>query len=174
MTSTSSARPDSPLRGYLFDLTLHGIKLGLDNIEALVRAAGDPHLAVPVIHVGGTNGKGSVCAMLSAMLQAAGYRVGRFTSPHLIDVSERFLINGEPIPEGALEEHIAFFQRACATMEGTPTFFEMTTAIAFRHFVQERVDAAIIEVGMGGRFDSTNVVSPVATAITNIDLDHTA
>lgn len=171
---TDSPRPDTPLRRYLFDLTLHGIKLGLDNIEALVRAAGDPHRAVPTIHVGGTNGKGSVCAMVSAILQAAGYRVGRFTSPHLIDVSERFLINSEPIPEAALEAHIEFFRRVCASIEGTPTFFEMTTAIAFRHFAMERVDAAIIEVGMGGRFDSTNVVAPVATAITNIDLDHTA
>ena len=172
--SMSQPRPMTPARQYLFDLTLHGIKLGLDNIQALVHAAGDPHLAVPVIHVGGTNGKGSVCAMAAAMLQSAGYRVGRFTSPHLIDVSERFLINGEPIPEDALEENIEFFRRASASMEGVPTFFEMTTAIAFRYFAQDKVDVAIIEVGMGGRFDSTNVVAPVTTAITNIDLEHTA
>lgn len=174
MNPSDLARPDSAARQYLFDLTLHGIKLGLENIQALVHAAGDPQLAIPTIHVGGTNGKGSVCAMTSAMLQAAGYRVGRFTSPHLIDVSERFLINGEPIPEEALEENIAFFQRVCASMDRIPTFFEMTTAIAFRYFAQARVDVAIIEVGMGGRFDSTNVVLPVATAITNIDLEHTA
>ena len=112
--------------------------------------------------------------MTAAMLRAAGYRVGRFTSPHLIDVSERFLVDGEPIPEDALEENIAFFRYAAESMAGTPTFFEMTTAIAFRYFAQAKVDVAIIEVGMGGRFDSTNVVVPVATAITNIDLEHTA
>jgi len=167
-------RPHSATRQYLFDLTLHGIKLGLENIQALCHAAGDPHRTYPTIHVGGTNGKGSVVAMCAAMLQAAGYRVGRFTSPHLIDVSERFLVDGEPIPEAALEENIAFFQRAAGSMAGTPTFFEMTTAIAFRYFAQAKVDVAIIEVGMGGRFDSTNVVAPVAVAITNIDLEHTA
>src|SRR5690606_25500413 len=95
MTEPLLARPHTALRQYLFDLTLHGIKLGLENIQALVCAAGDPHLAYPTVHVGGTNGKGSVVAMCAAMLQAAGYRVGRFTSPHLIDVSERFLVNGE-------------------------------------------------------------------------------
>lgn len=174
MTPSGLTRPDSAARQYLFDLTLHGIKLGLDNIQALVHAADAPHLAVPTIHVGGTNGKGSVCAMMAAMLQTAGYRVGRFTSPHLIDVSERFLINGEAIQEEALEENIAFFRQAAAAMDRAPTFFEMTTAIAFRYFARERVDVAIIEVGMGGRFDSTNVVAPVATAITNIDLEHTA
>ncbi len=174
MTPSALTRPDSAARQYLFDLTLHGIKLGLDNIQALVHAAGDPHLAVPTIHVGGTIGKGSVCAMTAAMLQSAGYRVGRFTSPHLIDVSERFLVDGEPIAEEDLEENIAFFREAAAAIGRVPTFFEMTTAIAFRYFAREKVDAAIIEVGMGGRFDSTNVVSPVATAITNIDLDHTA
>lgn len=168
------ARPNTPLRQYLFDLTLHGIKLGLENIQALCHAAGDPQLAYPTVHVGGTNGKGSSVAMLAAMLASAGYRVGRFTSPHLIDVSERFLINGAPIPEAALEENIAFFRHAAASADRTPTFFEMNTAIAFRYFAQEKVDVALIEVGMGGRFDSTNIVQPLATAITNIDLEHTA
>ncbi len=174
MTTITTARPHTPLRQYLFDLTLHGIKLGLDNIQALLRAADAPHLAYPTIHIGGTNGKGSVVALLSAMLSDAGYRVGRFTSPHLIDVSERFLINGEPITEVDLEENIRFFQDVATSMPQCPTFFEMNTAIAFRHFAQQRVDVALIEVGMGGRFDSTNVVQPIATAITNIDLEHTA
>ncbi len=174
MTTITTARPHSPLRQYLFDLTLHGIKLGLDNIQALLRAAEAPHLAYPTIHVGGTNGKGSVVAMLSAMLTAAGYRVGRFTSPHLIDVSERFLIDGTPIEEADLEENILFFKEVAESMPQYPTFFEMNTAIAFRHFARQQVDVALIEVGMGGRFDSTNVVQPIATAITNIDLEHTA
>ena len=174
MTSATLPRPDTPLRRYLFDLTLHGIKLGLENIQALCHAAGEPHLAYPTVHVGGTNGKGSAVAMLAAVLASAGYRVGRFTSPHLIDVSERFLINGVPIPESALEENIAFFKQVAAGMDRTPTFFELNTAIAFRYFAREKVDIALIEVGMGGRFDSTNIVRPLATAITNIDLEHTA
>ena len=123
MTTITTARPHSPLRQYLFDLTLHGIKLGLDNIQALLRAAEGPHLAYPTIHVGGTNGKGSVVAMLSAMLTAAGYRVGRFTSPHLIDVSERFLIDGTPIEEADLEENILFFKEVAESMPQYPTFF---------------------------------------------------
>ncbi|MBX3179094.1 MAG: bifunctional folylpolyglutamate synthase/dihydrofolate synthase [Candidatus Hydrogenedentes bacterium] len=174
MTPGALARPNTPLRQYLFDLTLHGIKLGLENIQALVRAAGDPHFACPVIHVGGTNGKGSVVAMLAAMFERAGYRTAQFTSPHLIDVSERFLVDAEPIPEPALEENIAFFRDAARRIGCIPTFFEMNTAIAFRYFAQARADIALIEVGMGGRFDSTNVVQPLACGITNIDLEHTA
>lgn len=174
MSKTTTARPHTDLRQYLLDLTLHGIKLGLDNIQALIHAAGDPQCTYPTVHVGGTNGKGSVVAMLAAMLQAAGYRVGRFTSPHLIDVSERFLVNGEPIPEEALEENIRFFRGASSGFAQCPTFFEMNTAIAFRYFAQAKVDVALIEVGMGGRFDSTNVITPLASAITNIDLEHTA
>ncbi len=174
MNLSNPVRPHTPLRQYLFDLTLHGIKLGLDNIQALLRAADAPHLAYPTVHVGGTNGKGSVVAMLSAMLTGSGYRVGRFTSPHLIDVSERFLIDGVAIAEEDLEENILFFQQVAQGMAQCPTFFEMNTAIAFRYFAQQKVDIALIEVGMGGRFDSTNVVVPVATAITNIALEHTA
>jgi len=174
MSTGPAARPHTPLRQYLFDLTLHGIKLGLDNIQALLAAAGDPQDSYPTVHVGGTNGKGSVVAMLAAMLEGAGYRVGRFTSPHLIDVSERFLLNGAPIPEAQLEENIQFFRRVAEGMPQYPTFFEMNTAIAFRYFEGAKVDVALIEVGMGGRFDSTNVITPLASAITNIDLEHTA
>ena len=158
---------------YLFDLERHGVKLGLDNIRLLLDAAGNPHAGYPAVHVGGTNGKGSVAAMVEAMARAAGYTVGRFTSPHLIDVSERFLIGPEPIARPALEEQIALFRAVAEAMNPPPTFFEMNTAIAFRWFAQRRVDFALIEVGMGGRFDSTNVIDPVAVAITNIDLEHT-
>lgn len=173
MTTLAEGRPETPLRRYLFDLTLHGIKLGLENIQALCCAADNPHLAYPVVHVGGTNGKGSVVAMVAAMLTSAGYRVGRFTSPHLIDLSERFLIGGAPISEEALEDHIAYFRDAAGRLGRVPTFFEMNTAIAFRYFARENVDVAVIEVGMGGRYDSTNVVTPLAAGITNIDFDHT-
>ena len=161
------------LREYLFHLELHGIKLGLDNIQHLLDAAARPERAYPAVHVAGTNGKGSVVAIVAAIARAAGYRTGRFTSPHLIDVAERFLVDGAPMPGDALDENIAFFRAVAEKMQPPPTFFEMNTAIAFRWFAQSAVDIAIVEVGMGGRLDSTNVLSPAATAITNIALDHT-
>ncbi len=158
---------------YLYSLELHGIKLGLENIRHLLSEGGDPHRAYPTVHVGGTNGKGSVVAMLDAMLRAAGYRTGRFTSPHLCSVRERFLIEGRRIHAEALDGHIEFF-RAIAGRRGLrPTFFELGTAIAFRHFAEESVHVALIEVGMGGRFDSTNVIAPEAIGIANIALEHT-
>lgn len=158
---------------YLYRLELHGIKLGLENIRRLLAETGDPHRSYPVVHVGGTNGKGSVVAILDAMLRAAGYRTGRFTSPHLITVRERFLVNGHLIADEALDEHIDTF-RTIAEREGLrPTFFEVCTAVAFRHFAEQSVDIALIEVGMGGRFDSTNVVAPAVAVITNVALEHT-
>lgn len=160
-------------REYLFHLERHGIKLGLDNIRYLLDWAGAPQEQYPTVHVAGTNGKGSVVAFLDAMARAAGYRVGRFTSPHLLDVTERFVINGCPISGSVLNEHIEFFRGVADRMSVPPTFFELNTAIAFRWFAQSSVDLAIIEVGMGGRLDSTNVIQPLVTAITNIALDHT-
>lgn len=162
----------SDLRDYLLGLTLHGVKLGLQNIRYLLDAAGNPQDQYPIVHVGGTNGKGSVLAMLMAMFQAAGYKTGRFTSPHLIDLSERFQVDGRSIPEAELQENIQFFRDIAEGMEPQPTFFEMNTAIAFRWLAQRKVEVGLIEVGMGGRLDSTNVASPIATAITNIDYDH--
>lgn len=158
---------------YLYSLELHGIKLGLDNIGYLLSEAGGPQRAYPTVHVGGTNGKGSVVAMLDAMLRAAGYHTGRFTSPHLCSVTERFLIDGEAIGAEALDGHIEFFRSIAEGMEQCPTFFELNTAIAFRQFAERNVDIALIEVGMGGRFDSTNVIVPEVTGITNIALEHT-
>jgi dihydrofolate synthase / folylpolyglutamate synthase len=162
----------SPL-DWLFGLEFHGIKLGLDNIRALMRAAGDPHLRYPTVHVAGTNGKGSVIAFLDAMFQAAGYRTGRFTSPHLIDFRERVLVDRVPMSTENLDVQINFFREAAADWDHSPTFFEINTAIAFRHFAEANVDMALIEVGMGGRFDATNVVQPCATAITTVGLEHT-
>ena len=158
---------------YLYSLELHGIKLGLDNIRRLLSEAGDPQDTYATVHVGGTNGKGSVVSMLDAMLRAAGYTTGRFTSPHLCSVRERFLIGGEPIAAEALDAHIEYFRTAAERTDLLPTFFELNTAIAFRYFAERKVDIALIEVGMGGRFDSTNVITPEATAITNIALEHT-
>lgn len=158
---------------YLFGLTLHGIKLGFHNIDRLLDAAANPQHDFPVVHIGGTNGKGSVVALLKGMLRASGYRTGCFTSPHLIDVSERFQVDGVCISELELENCIEFFRKVAERDNLSPTFFEMNTAIAFQWFKDIAVELALIEVGMGGRLDSTNVVSPVATVITNIDLEHT-
>lgn len=174
---TPPPAPDEQVQAsqdYLFGLALHGVKLGLDNIRFLLGRAGHPERAYPTVHVAGTNGKGSVVAALDAILRAAGYRTGRFTSPHLVSLQERFLISGAPVSEGALVEHIGFFRRAAAELDHSPTFFEMNTAIAFRHFAISDIDLALVEVGMGGRLDSTNVILPEAAAITNIDLEHTA
>lgn len=161
------------LRDYLYGLTLHGIKLGLENIEYLLEGAGNPERRYPCVHVGGTNGKGSVLAFLHAMLQAAGHRAGRFTSPHIMDLAERFQVNGMLIPPEDLDENIAFVQHVAQGLPYPPTFFEACTAIAFRWFAQREVELGLIEVGMGGRLDSTNVIRPLAGAITNIDLEHT-
>ena len=162
-----------PWRDYLAGLILHGVKLGLQNVRHLLDAAGSPQNACPCVHIAGTNGKGSTAAFLDAMLRAAGCRVGRFTSPHLIDITERFQIDGASIPEEGLRENIEFFQAVAAAMPQPPTFFELNAAVAYRWFAQQRVDVAIMETGMGGRYDATNVVaSPVACAITNIDYDH--
>lgn len=158
---------------YLFALELHGVKLGLSNITHLLNRAGEPQRAYPTVHVAGTNGKGSVVAILDAILRAAGYKIGRFTSPHLCDIRERFLIDTQLIPPRELDQSIEYFRAIAETMDPSPTFFEVNTAIAFRHFQQQGVEIAIIEVGMGGRFDSTNVLTPEATCITNIALEHT-
>ena len=167
-------RPASPnLREYLFGFTMHGVKLGLENIRHILDAAGKPEECYPTIHIAGTNGKGSVAAYLDTVLRAAGYRVGRFTSPHLIDLTERFLIDGVAVADDELDESIAFFRPIADALDPPPTFFEMCTAIAFRLFARANVDAAVIEVGMGGRLDSTNVIRPIAAAITNIALEHT-
>jgi dihydrofolate synthase / folylpolyglutamate synthase len=157
-----------------------GMKLGLDNIRALSAALGEPERACPVLHVGGTNGKGSVAAMAATALDAAGHRAARYTSPHLVGIEERFVVGGAPVTRPALEAALARVLSAEAgalgrgAMAGPATFFELATAAAFDLFRSAAADVAVLEVGMGGRFDATNVVSPIAVAITSIDLDHTS
>jgi dihydrofolate synthase/folylpolyglutamate synthase len=163
---------------YLYALQKHGVKLGLANTVALMAALGNPHRAFPSIHVAGTNGKGSTCAFLASMLQNAGYRTGLYTSPHLVSFTERIRVNGVPIPEAQVVELARKVRAAChAGKDGqeqlNPTFFEVTTAMAFSYFAEQAVDLAVIEVGMGGRLDSTNVVNPLVSVITTIDLEHT-
>jgi dihydrofolate synthase / folylpolyglutamate synthase len=163
---------------YLFGLEQFGIKFGLENISALVARLGHPDRAFQSIHIAGTNGKGSVAAMVDAALRAAGHRSARYTSPHLIDLTERFVIDGEPIARDLLADVIADIRstidqlRVEGVLAVQPTFFEVTTAAAFELFRRARVDVAVLEVGLGGRLDATNVVSPIATAITSIDFDH--
>jgi dihydrofolate synthase/folylpolyglutamate synthase len=163
---------------YLFSLEQFGIKFGLDNISALVAGLGHPERSFTSVHIAGTNGKGSVTAMVDAALRAAGHRSARYTSPHLIDLTERFVIDGKPVNQQALAVVVADLQqrvealRAEGILAAPPTFFEVTTATAFELFRRAGASIAVIEVGLGGRLDATNVVQPVATAITSIALDH--
>lgn len=158
---------------FLYGLQQHGIKLGLETIRALLTRVGEPHRRYPVLHIGGTNGKGSTSALVASILQAAGYRVGLYTSPHLIDFRERIRVDGAMIPEGRVSEVVESL-RAAAAPDLTPTFFEFTTALAVQYFAECLVDVAVLEVGLGGRFDATNVVEPLVAAITTIGLDHEA
>ena len=158
---------------FLYGLQQHGIKLGLETIRALLGRVGDPHRRYPVLHIGGTNGKGSTAAMAASILQASGHRVGLYTSPHLIDFRERIRVNGVMIPESGVIHGVDML-RAASAPDLAPTFFEFTTALAFHYFPECQVDVVVLEVGLGGRFDATNVVEPLAVAITTIGLDHEA
>ena len=156
---------------YLYRLQKHGIKLGLTTMTALLVRLGMPQTRYRTLHIAGTNGKGSTAAMAAAILQAAGYRVGLYTSPHLVEFRERIRVNGEMLAESQVAELTAQLQALCQP-DLSPTFFEYTTAMAFQHFADSEVDVAVLEVGLGGRFDATNVVTPMACAITTISFDH--
>lgn len=158
-------------RERLYELQQFGIHLGLDTISSLLSELGNPQERIPVLHVAGTNGKGSVAAVTASILQAAGIRVGLYTSPHLLDFSERIQVQGRCIPENRV---VALFNtiQALPSFTVPPTFFEVATAMAFQYFAEERVDIAVLEVGLGGRFDATNVCRPIGTVITNISFDH--
>jgi dihydrofolate synthase/folylpolyglutamate synthase len=155
---------------YLYGLQKHGIKLGLDTPRKLLSAFGNPQDSFRSVHISGTNGKGSTAAMLSAMLTQAGKRTGLFTSPHLVSFTERIRVDGAEITE---EEVIALAEEIRGKTEGlSPTFFEVVTALGFVYFKRKGVDWAVVETGMGGRLDATNVIRPEATVITRIALDH--
>lgn len=164
----------------LHALEIHGVKLGLENITRLTGALGHPERSFASLHVAGTNGKGSVTAMVHAALVSAGVRTARYTSPHLVHLNERFVIDASPVADADLEAvaarvlDVADSLVAAGSLPGPPTFFEATTAIAFALFARAHVQVAVLEVGLGGRFDATNVVAPIAGAITSIGLDHQA
>ena len=145
----------------------------LDRMRDLLDAIGNPQEKVAMIHVAGTVGKGSTVAMIASMLQGNGYTVGTYTSPHLIDIRERVVVNGEMVKEDTFTELLKSIVSAATKRNLIPTFFELITAVAFKHFADEAVDIAVIETGLGGRLDSTNVINPLMTLITKIDLDHT-
>jgi len=157
---------------YLFSLETLGIKLGLDNIRRLLADLDRPDRAFHSIVIAGTNGKGSVTAMLERALRAANWRTGRYTSPHLVSLNERFAVDGRPVGDALLRASAARMRAAATAMHPPPTFFEATTAIACDLFKATGVDVAVMEVGLGGRLDATNAVEPVATAITAVDFDH--
>jgi len=163
---------------YLFSLEQFGIKFGLASIRALLARLGNPDHAFRSIHVAGTNGKGSVTAMVDSVLRRAGHRSARYTSPHLIDLSERFVVDGRAVATAELARAAEDVRQAIeaaiadGTLSAKPTFFEATTAMAFDMFRRAGVEFAVVEVGLGGRLDSTNVIDPIVTAITSIDFDH--
>ena len=152
---------------------LTGVTLGLNTIKTLLKSLGNPQHHVPIIHVGGTNGKGSVCAYLSSTLTEAGYRVGRYTSPHLVDPTERICFNDKPISETDFEKILIKIKKLSSSYENQPSLFEAITATALVYFAQQQVEIAVIEVGLGGRLDATNICdNPLVTVITSISLEH--
>jgi dihydrofolate synthase/folylpolyglutamate synthase len=150
-----------------------GVRLGLESIQELLVALGNPQEQVPIVHVAGSNGKGSVCAYLSAVLTEAGYRVGRYTSPHLVRWEERICINEQPIAAQDLETVLQQVITVSKSLDPSPTQFEVFTAAAWLYFAQQKVDLAVIEVGLGGRLDATNVCDrPLVSIITSISREH--
>jgi dihydrofolate synthase / folylpolyglutamate synthase len=159
---------------YLYGLEKFGIVFGLENIEWILHLLGNPEKRLKTVHVAGTNGKGSVASILSGILQEEGYRVGKYTSPHLLSFNERITVNGAEISE---EDVVALTNEIRERVEGADkdrffTFFDFTTAMAFTYFSRKGTDIAVIETGLGGRLDSTNVTWPLVSIITNVDYDH--
>lgn len=157
----------------LYARSAHNIKLGLELEIELLERMGNPQLRMPHIHVAGTNGKGSVCAMIESVLRAAGYKTGLYTSPHLVRFNERIRVQGQCISDGDLAALYLEIERQEKSLSRPPTFFEFTTAMAFEHFKRQQVEISVLETGLGGRLDATNVVMPLVSVITRIDIEHT-
>lgn len=161
---------------YIQDLCKFGINLGMDRIRSLLALIGHPEQGMPCIHIAGTNGKGSTSMLIAAVLQAGGYRVGAYTSPHLQSYTERFAINGQPISEQDFARLVtrmqSYVEQVITDTQEHPTEFELLTAMAFLYFREQQVDYVVLEVGLGGTLDSTNVITPCVSIITNIGFDH--
>ncbi|MGQ9508294.1 MAG: bifunctional folylpolyglutamate synthase/dihydrofolate synthase [Thermodesulfobacteriota bacterium] len=159
---------------YLYSLEKFGMIFGLEKVEAILKAIGNPHHEIQTIHIGGTNGKGSTAAMIASILQKEGYHVGLYTSPHLIRFTERIKVDGREIDQEEVAELTVWMRERIETSGIRPpfTFFDFTTAMALLYFKQKRVELGILEVGLGGRLDSTNVVDPLISIITNVSKDH--
>ena len=157
---------------FLEGLQGRGIKLGLGRIEAFLKSVGRPHEKFRSVHIAGTNGKGSTAAMLESILREAGYKTGLYTSPHLVRFNERIQVNGSPISDSALAQLISETKDEAEKFGIHLTFFEFLTVMAFKRFASQGVDFAVVETGMGGRLDATNVVKPLVCAITNVERDH--
>ncbi|MCF7796370.1 MAG: bifunctional folylpolyglutamate synthase/dihydrofolate synthase [Lentisphaeria bacterium] len=155
---------------YIFGLTVPGVKLELTRVERFMEALGNPHRAFPAIHIAGTNGKGSTAAMLASVLMATGRRVGLFTSPHLLRPNERIKVNGQEISDEVIVERVTAWKPLIEANE--ITFFEVLTALGYWYFKDQQIDVAVIETGLGGRLDATNVITPVLSVITSVDMDH--
>jgi dihydrofolate synthase / folylpolyglutamate synthase len=150
------------------------VKPGLERVRRLLDYLDNPQLTYPAIHITGTNGKGSVVAMLSSVLKEAGYKVGRFTSPDLIDFRDRISVDGEWISKQEFAQQVTRISPLLEDTEDLPSLFEVLTAVAFSHFAVQKVDLAVVEVGLGGRYDATNVLMPILTILTTVAMDHTA
>lgn len=161
----------------LYALKARGVSFGIDRMRSFAAALGQPERAVPVIHIAGTNGKGSVAAMLASILRAAGLRTGMYTSPHLVRLGERVQVDGVPLGEAEIMGYVAELEPRVAALERVtpgeaPSFFELMTAMAFLQFARRGCQVAVVEVGLGGRLDATNIVTPVVSVVTSIGLDH--
>ncbi|MEO8043368.1 MAG: folylpolyglutamate synthase/dihydrofolate synthase family protein [Spartobacteria bacterium] len=175
MKGSEAAGPRTPYQealAWLFGTQRFGIKLGLENTERLFAALDLPAPNERIVHVAGTNGKGSVCALLDSVCRAAGYRSALFTSPHLVTFRERIQVDGEMISEEEVSRGLTKIRELVATWDPHPTFFEITTALALDHFREEKAEIVVLETGMGGRLDATNAVRPVVSVLTPIDFDH--
>jgi dihydrofolate synthase/folylpolyglutamate synthase len=157
---------------WLYGTQTRGIKLGLAGIHALTEVLGNPQQSLRFIHVAGTNGKGSVCAMLESICRAQGLKTGLFTSPHLVRYNERIQVNRCSMPDEDIIRGISEIRALISEHDLNPSFFEITTALAFLHFRRSEVDIVLLETGLGGRLDSTNIVTPIVSVLTSIDLDH--
>lgn len=156
----------------LYAYSMHGIKLGLSNIEKICEALGNPQKDYKIIHVAGTNGKGSTTTTIETVLLENGNKVGKYTSPHILKFNERIMLNGKEISDEKIVEYYSLVKETIKNLNITPTFFEVTTAMMFKYFSDEKVDYVVLEVGMGGRFDATNIADGDICVITNVSLDH--